>query len=98
MEAILWGSRLTSASSRHAPLQYAFPERLRFFCSFLRSALLVERLGMDRRFTPMAWAAASFLAEKNAASAVAKRGTRPRRCRWTSIAGISRSTSLGRSS
>ena len=34
---------------------------------------------MDNRFTPRAWAAASFLAEKNAASAVAKRGTRPSR-------------------
>ena len=35
----------------------------RFFCSRLRSRLLVERLGMQTRLTPFAFAAASFLAE-----------------------------------
>ena len=35
----------------------------RFFCSRLRSGLLVERLGMQTRLTPLAFAAASFLAE-----------------------------------
>jgi hypothetical protein len=34
-----------------------------FFCSRLRSALLVERLGMQSRLTPLALAAASFLLE-----------------------------------
>jgi hypothetical protein len=32
-------------------------------CSRLRSGLLVERLGMQTRLTPLAFAAASFLAE-----------------------------------
>ena len=35
----------------------------RFFCSRLRSGLLVERLGMQTRLTPWEFAAASFLAE-----------------------------------
>jgi hypothetical protein len=35
----------------------------RFLCSRLRSRLLVERLGMQTRFTPFAFTAASFLAE-----------------------------------
>ena len=34
---------------------------------------------MATRFTPRAWAAASFALEKNAASAVTKRGARPSR-------------------
>ena len=34
-----------------------------FLCSRLRSALLVERLGMQTRLTPVAFAAASFLRE-----------------------------------
>ncbi len=34
-----------------------------FFCSRLRSALLVERFGMQTRLTPLACAAISFLAE-----------------------------------
>ena len=35
----------------------------RFFCSRLRSGLLVERFGMHTRLTPLAFAAASFLPE-----------------------------------
>ena len=60
----------------------------RFFCSFLRSALLVERLGIATRFTPRAWAAASLGPEKNPASAVTKRGVRPNGCSWASITAV----------
>jgi len=35
----------------------------RFICSRLRATLLLLRLGMQTRFTPLAFAAASFLAE-----------------------------------
>jgi hypothetical protein len=35
----------------------------RFFCSRLRWGLLLDRLGMHTRLTPIAFAAASFLAE-----------------------------------
>jgi hypothetical protein len=36
----------------------------RFFCSRLRSALLVERLGMQSRLTPLTLATASLLLDK----------------------------------
>ena len=46
------------------PVRHFWPLRnQRFFCSRLRSELLVERLGMQTRLTPFAFAAASFLAE-----------------------------------
>lgn len=46
------------------PVRHRWPLRnQRFFCSRLRSALLVERLGMQIRLTPLACAAISFLAE-----------------------------------
>src|SRR5271168_2393564 len=42
------------------PVRHFWPWRnQRFFCSRLRSRLLVERLGMQTRLTPMAFAAAS---------------------------------------
>ena len=46
------------------PVRHFWPLRnQRFFCSRLRSGLLVERLGMQTRLTPLAFATASFLAE-----------------------------------
>jgi hypothetical protein len=46
------------------PVRHFWPLRnQRFFCSRLRSMLLVERLGMQKRLTPFAFAAASFFAE-----------------------------------
>ena len=48
----------------HLQPRHLCPSRnQRFFCSRLRSALLVERLGMQTRLTPLAFAAASFLPE-----------------------------------
>src|ERR1022692_1686644 len=37
----------------------------RFFCVSRRASLLVERFGIETRFTPFSCAAASFFAEKN---------------------------------
>lgn len=46
------------------PVRHFWPLRnQRFFCSRLRSGLLVARLGMQTRLTPIAFAAASFLVE-----------------------------------
>jgi Bacterial regulatory proteins, luxR family len=46
------------------PVRHFWPLRNhRFFCSRLRSGLLVEQLGMQTRLTPFAFAGASFLAE-----------------------------------
>jgi hypothetical protein len=46
------------------PVRHFWPLRnQRFFCSRLRSALLVERLGTQKRLAPFAFAATSFLAE-----------------------------------
>jgi hypothetical protein len=60
------------------PVRHFWPLRnQRFLCSRWRSRLLVERLGMQTRLTPFALAAASFLAEWNAASAATRCGTRP---------------------
>src|SRR6516162_6322184 len=60
------------------PVRHFWPLRnQRFFCSRLRSRLLVERLGMQTRLTPLAFAAASFLAEQKPASAATRRGVRP---------------------
>src|SRR5437868_6980018 len=46
------------------PVRHFWPLRnQRFFCSRLRSRLLVERLGIETRLTPIALAAASFFIE-----------------------------------
>jgi putative transposase len=46
------------------PVRHLLPLRnQRFFCSRFRSGLLVERLGMPTRLTPIAFAAVSLLAE-----------------------------------
>src|ERR1700693_3769727 len=46
------------------PVRHFWPLRnQRFFCARLRRGLLVERLGTQKRLTPFALAAASFLAE-----------------------------------
>ena len=56
--------RLTTLMRPSQPVRHFWPLRnQRFFCSRLRSGLLVERLGMQTRLTPLAFAAASFLAE-----------------------------------
>ena len=56
--------RLTTLMRPSQPVRHFWPWRNhRFFCSRLRSELLVERLGMHTRLTPLAFAAASFLAE-----------------------------------
>src|SRR5437868_1026726 len=56
--------RLTTLMRPSHPVRHFWPLRnQRFFCSRLRSGLLVERLGMQTRLTPLAFAAASFLAE-----------------------------------
>jgi len=56
--------RLTTLMRPSDPVRHFWPLRnQRFFCSRLRSGLLVERLGMQTRLTPLAFAAASFLAE-----------------------------------
>jgi hypothetical protein len=56
--------RLTTLMRPSHPVRHFWPLRnQRFFCSRLRSALLVERLGMETRLTPLALAAASLLAE-----------------------------------
>ena len=76
---------LQETDATFAPVRHFWALRNhRFFCSCLRSALLVERLGIATRLTPRACAAASLRAEKNAASAVTKRGGRPNCC-WCSF-------------
>ena len=56
--------RLETLMRPSQPVRHFWPLRnQRFLCSRLRSGLLVERLGMQTRFTPWAFAAASFLAE-----------------------------------
>jgi hypothetical protein len=56
--------RLTTLTRPSHPVRHFWPLRnQRFFCSRLRSGLLVERLGIQTRLTPLALAAASFLAE-----------------------------------
>ena len=56
--------RLTTLMRPSDPVRHFWPSRnQRFLCSRLRSALLVERLGMQTRLTPFAFAAASFLRE-----------------------------------
>ena len=56
--------RLTTLMRPSHPVRHFWPLRnQRFFCSRLRSGLLVERLGMHTRLTPLVFAAASFLAE-----------------------------------
>jgi hypothetical protein len=56
--------RLTTLMRSSHPVRHFCPLRnQRFLCSRLRSGLLVERLGMQTRLTPWAFAAASFLAE-----------------------------------
>ena len=56
--------RLTTLMRPSQPVGHFWPLRnQRFFCSGLRSGLLVERLGMQTRVTPVAFAAASFFAE-----------------------------------
>jgi hypothetical protein len=60
-----------------APVRHFWPLRNhRSFSCFLRSALLVERLGIETRVTPRVRASASFLVEKNPASAAINRGGR----------------------
>src|SRR5258708_5135907 len=50
--------RLTTLMRPSQPVRHFWPLRnQRFFCSRLRSGLLVERLGMQTRFTPLALAA-----------------------------------------
>src|SRR6476659_1424314 len=56
--------RLTTLMRPSHPVRHFWPLRnQRFFCSRLRAALLVERLGMHTRLTPFALAVASFLVE-----------------------------------
>src|SRR6266853_1169922 len=56
--------RLTTLMRPSDPVRHFWPLRnQRFFCSRLRSGLLVERLGMHTRLTPLAFAATSLLAE-----------------------------------
>ena len=56
--------RLTTLMRPSHPVRHFWPLRnQRFFCSRLRSMLLLDRLGIHTRLTPMAFAAASFLAE-----------------------------------
>src|SRR5213075_2662279 len=56
--------RLATLMRPSHPVRHFWPLRnQRFLCSRVRSALLVERLGMQTRLTPWAFAAASFLAE-----------------------------------
>src|SRR6516164_8776553 len=56
--------RLTTLMRPSHPVRHFWPLRnQRFFCSRLRSGLLVERLGMQTRLTPFAFTAISFLAE-----------------------------------
>jgi hypothetical protein len=56
--------RLATLMRPSHPVRHFWPLRnQRFLCSRLRSGLLVERLGMQTRLTPWAFAAASFLAE-----------------------------------
>src|SRR5258708_35922079 len=62
--------RLVTLIRPSHPVRHFWPLRnQRFLCSRLRSGLFVERLGMQTRLTPLAFAAASFLAEENARSA-----------------------------
>ena len=56
--------RLTTLMRPSEPVRHFWRLRnQRFLCSRLRSELLVERLGMQTRLTPLAFAVASFLAE-----------------------------------
>src|SRR5271155_429520 len=56
--------RLITLMRPSHPVRHFWPFRnQRFFCSRLRAWLLLERLGMQTRLTPLALAAASFLAE-----------------------------------
>ena len=56
--------RLTTLMRPSHPVRHFWPLRnQRFFCSRLRSGLLLERLGTHTRLTPIAFAAASFLPE-----------------------------------
>ena len=56
--------RLVTLMRPSHPVRHFWPLRnQRFFCSRLRSGLLVERLGIQTRLTPLALAAASFLPE-----------------------------------
>src|SRR5258708_19560985 len=65
--------RLTTLMRPSHPVRHFWPFRnQRFFCSRLRSALLVERLGIQTRLPPFALAAASFLAEQTVASAATR--------------------------
>src|ERR1700758_4302551 len=74
--------RLTTLMRPSAPLRHFCPLRnQRFFCSRLRSGLLVERLGTQTRLTPLAFAAASFLPEEKAASAASTSGLMALDCR-----------------
>ena len=57
-------SALAHTDAPLTPVRHRCPLRNhRFFCSRLRAALLLPRLGMQTRLTPLAFAAASFLAE-----------------------------------
>jgi hypothetical protein len=56
--------RLLTLMRPSQPVRHFCPLRnQRFFCSALRTALLVARLGMQTRLTPRFFAAASFLLE-----------------------------------
>src|SRR5215471_13977494 len=56
--------RLATLMRPSHPVRHFWPLRnQRFFCSRLRSGLLVERFGTHTRLTPLALAAASFLPE-----------------------------------
>jgi hypothetical protein len=56
--------RLTTLMRPSHPVRHFCPLRnQRFFCSRLRSGLLVERLGMQTRLTPIVFAVPSFLVE-----------------------------------
>jgi hypothetical protein len=53
--------RLTTLMRPSEPVRHFWPLRnQRFFCSRLRSGLLVERLGTQTRLTPLALAAAAL--------------------------------------
>src|ERR1700736_1827564 len=56
--------RLPTLMRPSHPVRHLWPLRnQRFFCSRFRSVLLVLRLGMQTRLTPLAFAAASFFME-----------------------------------
>jgi hypothetical protein len=88
--------RLATLMRPSHPVRHFWPLRnQRLFCSRLRSGLLVDRLGMHTRLTPLAFAVVSFLPEWKPASAATRCSVRPSVDWWISIAGRSRSSHWG---